>query len=174
MDPRRFDTLTRFLAGSASRRGIAHALAGLTLAGALSPLLGPFDADAKKKRAAIIARGASGAGRHRRPSAPPRITASTRTGYAAGVASMTPASAIPPWRPAHRSVASRRTSTTARCAPQGRPASISASVGSSRRGAPRPARTRCRGAATCVSTRTSPGARACSAALRLQGRNESR
>jgi hypothetical protein len=50
MDPRRFDTLTRFLAGSASRRGIAHALAGLTLAGALSPLLGPFDADAKKKR----------------------------------------------------------------------------------------------------------------------------
>lgn len=50
MDPSRFDFLTRALSATPSRRGIARALAGLTLVGALAPLLGLSDSEAKNKK----------------------------------------------------------------------------------------------------------------------------
>lgn len=50
MDADRFDTLARALTMAPSRRGVGRALAGLTLAGALGPLLGLAGAEAKKNK----------------------------------------------------------------------------------------------------------------------------
>lgn len=49
MDPTRFDTLTRSLTGSSSRRGLARLLGGFTLGGPLA-LLGFAEAEAKRKK----------------------------------------------------------------------------------------------------------------------------
>jgi hypothetical protein len=50
MDAKRFDNLLRSLVASLSRRGISRALASLALAGPLSTLFGPENAEAKKKK----------------------------------------------------------------------------------------------------------------------------
>ncbi len=49
MEADRFDDITRALSEPPSRRGIARALAGLSLVGGVSALLGPADAWARKK-----------------------------------------------------------------------------------------------------------------------------
>jgi hypothetical protein len=50
MDATHLAVLLRSLATTPSRRGVARALTGFTLAGALSPLLGLAEVDAKNKR----------------------------------------------------------------------------------------------------------------------------
>jgi hypothetical protein len=50
MDADHFDRLARSLTTSPTRRGVTRALAGLTLAGALAPLLSLTDTAAKKRR----------------------------------------------------------------------------------------------------------------------------
>lgn len=50
MGSTRFDTITSFLSGGRSRRGIAPLLVGLTFGGALTPLLGLAGARAKKTK----------------------------------------------------------------------------------------------------------------------------
>lgn len=50
MEADRFDTITRTLGAAPSRRNIAQALAGLTLAGGLGTLAGLNDADARKRK----------------------------------------------------------------------------------------------------------------------------
>jgi len=50
MDANRFDALSRTLFATPSRRGVCRALAGLTLAGALAPLLSFSNTGARNKR----------------------------------------------------------------------------------------------------------------------------
>jgi hypothetical protein len=50
MNADRFDALLRSLTATPSRRGVAHALAGIIVAGTLDPLFGLTDAAAKKKK----------------------------------------------------------------------------------------------------------------------------
>jgi hypothetical protein len=50
MDSAHLADLLRSLARTPSRRGVARALAGFTLAGALTPLLGLPEADAKRRK----------------------------------------------------------------------------------------------------------------------------
>jgi hypothetical protein len=50
MDANRFEDLLRSLSKAPSRRGVARALAGVTVAGTLSPWLGFASADAKRNK----------------------------------------------------------------------------------------------------------------------------